>query len=195
MAPQKTLKKRQGFTLIEILVVVVIIGVLSIIGVSKYTEFITQSRQRGCIGNQVTIDKTIGAWESQNSAIPQFKADNKTSIVHSITFNTAGKITASTAGGLSASPNNKLAATATNDESILRLTKDNKVFICPEYANEQGGLNQAIGKAAAQFIWGSTGAAAGVANLKGRRRGTDCVTWNGGKAVGPDGSDDTVHVE
>lgn len=187
-------RSRVGFTLIEILVVVVIIGVLSIIGVSKYTEFITQSRQKGCFSNQSTLDRTVGAWESQNASIPQFLSDNKTSVSHSLDFNSRGVITRSTLAALAHSPGNALKTGAPDEESILRLTKDQKVFICPEYANQQGGFAQALAKADnPHYAWVSSGA--GIAVLKGRRRGVNCVNWNGGKAVGPDGSDESLHVE
>lgn len=187
-------RRRRGFTLIEILVVVVIIGVLSIIGVSKYTEFITQSRQKGCFSNQASVDRTVAAWEAQNASIPMYKADNVTAITHSLDFNSKGQITASTLGALASTPGNGLKSTAPDNESILRLTKDQKVFVCPEYANQVGGFAQAFAAANnPHYIWNSAGG--GVAVLKGRKRGTNCVTWNGGKTIGPDGSDQSVHVE
>lgn len=190
----RSFRTRTAFTLIEILVVVVIIGVLSIIGVSKYTEFITQSRQKGCVSNQSSLDRTVGAWESQNASIPLFQSDNKTPIAHSLTFNSRGTITASTLSKLSHSPGNGLQTGAPDEDSVLRLTKDQKIFVCPEYANSVGGLAQAIAKGDdPHYKWASAGN--GVAVLKGRKRGVDCVNWNGGKLVGPDGSDESVHVE
>lgn len=173
--------KNKGFTLIEILVVIVIIGVLSIMGVSKYTEFTTQSRQRGCVSNQNSIDKAIGVWESQNVAIPTAPAG-------AITLNTVGRITASSYTTLAAPAASKLDMAA-GASVIYNFTKDLNVFTCPERANIAGGevINTA-GGAETNYTWNISAVA--IPALQGKTRGTVCNPFG---ATGPDGTTNTYH--
>lgn len=174
--------KSKGFTLIEILVVIVIIGVLSIMGVSKYTEFTTTSRVRGCCSNENSIDKAVGVWESQNVAIPQ------TGAVKHLQFGTDGKITATDFAGLAAPPTSQL----TNGNLVIyQFTKDVQVFTCPERFNIAGGgaINQGAGIEPAQYDWRIMNA--GIPALNGRTRGTLCVAFG---TVGPDGTTATKHL-
>ena len=173
--------KKKGFTLIEILVVIVIIGVLSIMGVSKYTEFTTQSRQRGCVSNQNSIDKAVGVWESQNVAIPQTPAG-------SIRFGTDGRITGSNFTTLAAPATSKL-DTAAGASVIYNFTKDVNVFTCPERSNVAG--SDKINSSAIepnQYSWQINNAA--IPALGGKTRGTVCQAFN---ALGPDGTTSTWH--
>lgn len=172
--------KKKGFTLIEILVVIVIIGVLSIMGVSKYTEFTTQSRQRGCVSNQNSIDKAVGVWESQNVAIPTAGG--------SISFNTIGRITASSYVALAAPATSKL-DTGAGASVIYNFTKDLNVFTCPERANIAGG--EVINSSAPEVDYTWLIATTGIANLNGKTRGTQCNFF--GILNGPDGTTSTAH--
>src|SRR5207249_2274034 len=94
----------KAFTLIEILVVIVIIGVLATMGVSKYTEFTATSRKNSCGSNQTSINKGVGVWESQNVAITKL---TKTTL----TFNGGGDITA-TSGSVPTKLNTNAESTA-----------------------------------------------------------------------------------
>ena len=183
MAKLNRFLKQRGFTLIEILVVIVIIGVLSIMGVSKYTEFTTQSRQRGCVSNQNSIDKAVGVWESQNVAIPAVAA------VNSIVFSTSGKITASNFNALAAPTGSRLLPAAPDNAVIYNYTKDLNVFTCPERANIAGGeAINSTGVEPSQYSWQISNAA--IAVLQGKTRGTVCNAFN---LNGPDGTTGTYH--
>jgi prepilin-type N-terminal cleavage/methylation domain-containing protein len=172
---------RRGFTLIEILVVIVIIGVLSIMGVGKYTEFTTQSRGSACVSNKNAIDKTIGVWESQNVAIPS-------SVAADVTFDTNGKIAAS--AGLT-----KLAVPATESLAtvgsavVINMTKDENVFVCPERANVVGLAAIHTGKTVENdYKWQIVLAA--VPALNNKTRGTECLHYGN---TGPDNTTNTLH--
>jgi len=192
MAKIRGYLKSKGFTLIEILVVIVIIGVLSIMGVSKYTEFTTTSRVRGCVSNENSIDKAVGVWESQNVAIP-LNGTNST-----ITFTTDGKVSA--VGGpvatLSVPAAAKIAAASL---AIFNFTKDMNVFTCPERSNIVGPDKiQTTGiEPDYQFVLSGT-AGTGLPGIRGRTRGTCCTNFGASASaaalvVGPDGTTGTTH--
>ena len=172
--------KQRGFTLIEILVVIVIIGVLSIMGVSKYTEFTTQSRQRGCVSNQNSIDKAVGVWESQNVAIP--------ATPNNVVFSTLGKIASSTTGGLAAPAGSRLKSGGTDELVIYNFTKDLNVFTCPERSNVVGG--EKINSVSPENCYTWKIDAVAIAVLQGKTRGTICNSFN---LLGPDLTTNTYH--
>ena len=59
--------RRQGFTIIELLIVVIVIGVLASAGVAKYQGFAESARQKTCISNQATIENAGAIWQTQNT--------------------------------------------------------------------------------------------------------------------------------
>ena len=185
MSKMRRYLKAKGFTLIEILVVIVIIGVLSIMGVSKYTEFTTQSRTRGCISNENSIDKSMGVWESQNVAIP-------TSAGASVTFKTDGT-TVANAGIPAAVPS--ASSLAAGSKVIFNFTKDANVFTCPERANVVGNTISSS-SAETEYYWISNGTAPGA--LNGKIRGTCCINYGSAagatRIAGPDGTTATTHM-
>jgi prepilin-type N-terminal cleavage/methylation domain-containing protein len=185
MSKVRRFLRQRGFTLIEILVVIVIIGVLSIMGVSKYTEFTTQSRIRGCVSNQNSIDKTVGVWESQNVAIPNITVEA------TISLNTKGLLTAPIGGVaaafITAVPlNSQLKAGST---VLFDYSKDMNVFTCPERANIVGS-DISGAKAETEYTWiskakaNATAAPAAEPKLGGKSRGTWCNNY---VDTGPDG--------
>ena len=75
----RNLRKNDGFTLIELMIVVVIIGILSAIAIPKFTSVSNGAKQAEAepILKQIcslaeTVQLKDGAWPANLAAIPQF---------------------------------------------------------------------------------------------------------------------------
>ena len=49
-------RDQRGFTLMELMIVIVIIGVLAAIGVPAYKNYVTESKNNACAANKRTIE-------------------------------------------------------------------------------------------------------------------------------------------
>lgn len=205
----RTLKmRRQGFTLIEILVVIVIIGILATMGIGKYAQFSRDARKSGCQSNQNTIDKGVGMWETKYTPI------NPGNAAASMEFDLLGKKSDFT-GTLPG----RLTAAGTNYESeIFDMIQDDVVFACPETVNAYSGLDnisQSDKDTIRDYRWimlfrGFQDSDA--VNTGGRQRGVGCLVWGtvatsgtsdrgdaaskvpgGDGTVGPSGTSDDLH--
>ncbi len=195
---------RKGFTLIEILVVIVIIGILATMGIGKYAQFSRDARKSGCVNNQNTIDKGVGMWESKYMVINSAPAAEL-----SITFFMNGDKSAATAGLPSRLRN------LTNYKSeVFDQIQDGVVFICPESVNAFGGMDNiknADKEAKTDYKWihHPKGSDDTVMNsTSGKKRGVGCLVWgtiatagtskrgdvDGGLGTeGPSGTADDLH--
>ena len=72
---KKTTVKKQGFTLVEIMIVVAIIGLLAAIAIPNFVKARTTSQQNACINNLRLIDASKQQWaleqKKQSTDSPQ----------------------------------------------------------------------------------------------------------------------------
>jgi len=61
-------KRVSGFTLVEIMIVVAIIGLLATIAIPNFVRARTKSQQNACIGNLRQIDGAVQQWALENKA-------------------------------------------------------------------------------------------------------------------------------
>ncbi len=69
-------KGQQGFTLVEVMIVLVIIGIIAAIAVPKLTGFTVQAKEQACKANIKAIETAVAAYSAaHDGGFPQELAD------------------------------------------------------------------------------------------------------------------------
>lgn len=68
---KKRMKNQKGFTLVELMVVVVIIGILVAIAVPVYNDITTTAKEKACEANKRTIQGAVSMYYAKHGDYPK----------------------------------------------------------------------------------------------------------------------------
>lgn len=76
-------KNQKGFTLVELMIVVAIIGILAAIAIPKFADMLEKSREGATKGNLSSINSGISLFVSDNQGVTPLTLDTSTSTISS----------------------------------------------------------------------------------------------------------------
>jgi prepilin-type N-terminal cleavage/methylation domain-containing protein len=107
-----------GFTIIELLVVIVIVGILAAAGASKYQGIVEDARKNSCVANLNQINNAVSIWCAQSKPL------NETSWGAFYFDNFGGKYSS--------------ASIPFTGSEIADTIRDSRVWVCPKMMQRRG---------------------------------------------------------
>ncbi|MBI4870444.1 MAG: prepilin-type N-terminal cleavage/methylation domain-containing protein [Candidatus Riflebacteria bacterium] len=135
---------RRGFTAIELIIVVVIIGVLAAAGMTKYKDFTSTARKSSCLSNLEHIKSAVQLAENRYGALTsgsviRFQASGAIDPTH-----LGGTTTANYLIWMNSVPPPWGPTNAANNDKVVTESQDARIFRCPEDVNNLGSTYTGI---------------------------------------------------
>lgn len=95
----KTLRNNKGFTLVELVIVLVILGILALLVIPNIGGFQDTAEQRTCVSSQRTIESAAAAYYAENNSWPTLGELEDAGLVESTNCPGDGTLSIDTATG------------------------------------------------------------------------------------------------